>query len=174
MKAKIVIIDDDKVQIRQFKQALSAADFEVILVSETLGLVPIFEGKEHQNATFFLVDMVMPAGKLYEKEETANGMYTGLFVSRDLRKKFPAHPIILWTSAHVDEVLKAAEKHASKIHNCHYTKKIDMSPSELVDELTYFLEKGKFRSNVFKLLWKVARVGGGLLGFGADFKEISS
>ena len=172
MPTKVVIIDDDRFQVKHYVRALSEAGFEVELITNTSKLAPIIKGDMHQDASFFIVDMMMPPGTIYEKAETCDGEYTGLFVLRDLRRKFPVIPIILWTCAHIERNLEEAKRQAAATNICHYVRKTNLSPSLLVSELNYYLEKGRFRPQIGKFLWKAVRIGGHILGVGADIKTL--
>jgi len=174
MATKVVIIDDDKIQMKHYKLALAAAGYDVVFISKTDDLVPVFDGKVHQDTSFFIVDTMMPPGKLYEKVPTSGGEYTGLFVTRDLRKRFPVIPIILWTSAHIEKILDEAKNHADKTTICHWARKIELSPDLLVEEINFYQKKGHFQRHIGKFLWKVVKIGGHLLGVSADIKAISS
>jgi CheY-like chemotaxis protein len=174
MSTKVVIIDDDKIQMKHYQQALEAAGYDVVFISKTDDLTPVFEGTMHQDASFFIVDTMMPPGKRYGKEQTSYGEYTGLFVTRDLRTRFPVIPIILWTSAHIEKILEEAKKQADKTSICHWARKIEVSPSLLVEEINCYQKKGHFQRHIGRFLWKVVKIGGHILGVSADIKDISS
>jgi hypothetical protein len=174
MHTKVIIIDDDKFQMGHYKRALSAANFAPILVPTTSGVMPIVSGKAHRDASFFIVDMMMPPGDLYSDEATECGAYTGLFISRDLRNRFPVTPILLWTSAHLDSIRAAGKRHAATISNCRYAAKASVSPDDLVCELSYWLKKGRFRPRLLKVLWRAVGLGTRALAVAADVKGIRS
>lgn len=173
MPAKVIIFDDDSFQIPFYERTLSAAGFTVVHIKTTGAVRPILNGKQHKDSSFFIVDMMMPPGTLYESEATAAGLYTGLFLARDLRAKFPIVPIILWTAAHVDGVREAAKQHSIRIPNCTYIHKLQAMPNELADALRHYQKKNTFRRGFFSRLWRAASIRPSVGGIGLDVKELT-
>ena len=165
-KANVVIFDDDTHFVRDYKNQLERDGYQVELLDSLRDLPPVLNRSKHADASFFIVDMMMPGQGIYADELTDKGFLTGICVASDLRAAYPVIPIIIWTGSALAKVQENATRHARIVPMCRYCQKSE-EPAALSDALDYYLLRGAFKNEVFKKIWNtIAKLADlrGLLG----------
>lgn len=119
----------------------------------------------------------------YAEEETISnsnfryGMYTGLFLARDVRKAYPSVPIILFSFASFPDLRESASRLASKLSNCVFLPKAETMPNDLIDVVNRYFEefelRPKRRRSILSRLFSSLLLQPNLSGIGVDLKKLS-
>jgi CheY-like chemotaxis protein len=138
--SKILIVDDELATadaaphgsyMWYYTQALRDGGFHV---SKAQGPDDALEELSSKNKEVDLVilDIMMPPGKAYEKEDTLDGLRTGVFLAKAIQSRRPHLPILVLTNVQNPETL-------SQLRQIHSVKEIlykpDCTPFDLVDEV---------------------------------------
>lgn len=113
MSEKIVFIDDDnRLSLERHFAEVEGLGFEVIHARTAAQYEPILDGKKHQNAAMFVIDMRMPHGERWTLAQTRHQHHTGVWIVRDIRRCLPHVPIVLWTGLMDVDVKEAGKRQA--------------------------------------------------------------
>jgi CheY-like chemotaxis protein len=124
-------------------------------------------------ADIFVVDVMIPPGKRYEREETHDGLITGLYLAREIRQRFPLVPIILWSGTSIDTVRLLAVHMEKRLTKCIFVKK-PISADKLLAPVEGYFAKGKFTDSWVKKIWDGIVLRPGIGGLGVDVKKLLS
>jgi CheY-like chemotaxis protein len=104
-KKKIFFVDDELIPgleepdghyMWYYTDALKEEGYEVI---EAIGTdQAIAEMKSHSDIDLIILDIMMSPGKAFEKEDTMEGLRTGVNLARMLSKEYPKIPILVLTN----------------------------------------------------------------------------
>lgn len=133
----ILLIDDNFGPLQYYKKALEHSDskiYKVYHVEDPDSALKFLMSKG-SILDLIILDIMLPPGKSYKKEDTRGGLFTGIFLFRDIKKEYPKIPIIFLTNVTNPRVLDLLDEDRSlKIF-----QKIDTPPFkllEIIDNLT--------------------------------------
>ena len=127
MAKLILFVDDDKLPMQYYVQALEKRGFEVQRYFEPDNALE-FIMKENTQIEVIIMDIMMPFGK-YGADATKKGLITGVLLLDDIRKYCPNTPVIILTNVKNPKThIKFEEGDLLKI-----IQKTDCPPFELVD-----------------------------------------
>lgn len=110
MKNLILLVDDDKLPMKFYVKALAQSGFKVKHYSEPDGALAFVEEKGSQIKAAIL-DVMMPPGEAYEGEDTKEGLRTGVFLWRDVKRLCRQDmPIVILTNVKNPETLAMFEE----------------------------------------------------------------
>ncbi len=109
-KKVVLLIDDDKMPMKFYIRALEQKGFEVKQCFEPDCALEFMQKRGTQIAVIIL-DIMMPPGKIYENEETNQGLRTGVFLLKNIRKEGYCQntPVIVLTNVKNPETLSEFE-----------------------------------------------------------------
>jgi CheY-like chemotaxis protein len=130
MKELILLVDDDRLPMKFYVKALLQKDFEVEHCLEPDSALA-FARKKTTKIALIIMDIMMPPGETYRYKDTKEGLITGTFLFKDLRKEdcCPNTPIVVLTNVRNPETL-------DKFNNQGLVKlvqKMQCPPFELVE-----------------------------------------
>lgn len=176
VKHRILMVDDERVAMRSYQQELELAGFEVWHYNSTAKIKSLLESKKPERIDLFIIDIMMPPGQLYSDEKTDVGLLTGLFVAQDIRSKYTGIPIILFSNATFESVLRAARRLSSQFENCIFLRKEEILPYELSEIVTKYFKEMKLDSNrrhrILKKLFGSLLLQPNISGIGIDLKKL--
>ena len=97
MEKLLLLVDDDKLPMQFYVKALNDKGFKVERCFEPDGALGFVEEKGSQISAIIL-DIMMPPGKAYKNEDTHEGLRTGVYLLRDIRKHCAHVPVIVLTN----------------------------------------------------------------------------
>jgi len=112
---KVVLIDDDKVFAEPLLWYLEEQRVSTFYFKSVDDLFAQVDELEAFDPDCIILDIMMPRGKQYSKQETGAGRDTGIRLIRDLKKYIPDTPVIIVsvrTHLDLDELVR---KHGSII-----------------------------------------------------------
>jgi DNA-binding NtrC family response regulator len=100
----VLLIDDDNLPMKFYIKALEESGFTV---KRFLGPDDVLDFMEKNAAEIGVVvlDIMMPPGKRYKDENTKEGLRTGVFLFKDIRRMYPNIPVIVLTNVKNPETL---------------------------------------------------------------------
>lgn len=127
--AKIVFIDDERGPIDYYVKALNEGGHQVQKLDTVEEVFAHLEARKP--ADIYVVDIMMPTHGHPRLKDAAGGLASGIVLHREIRRAFPAVPIILLTSIANPDILEglSLETHTE------IKSKIDTLPFELVDDV---------------------------------------
>jgi|GEM_PF-4583132 len=177
MQHRIVIVDDETVATQFYIRALELDGIAVEHYSSVNSFKAFLAFKKPATVDMFIVDVMMPPAPGDEKI-SEEGMLTGLFLARDIRRAYTDVPIIIFSHYNFNGLQKAAKRLSDNLSACIFVEKIDVPPSELVDMVNRYFQESKLEPNrKFKV---IERLFGSLLlqpnigGVGIDLKRLKS
>lgn len=168
----LVLIDDDSVALRAFTDQMGDEGYLVTQKRDADEFVQWIGQEKLPEVDFFVVDLMMPVGDVYDLVKTQGGLLTGLFVARDIRTRFSDIPILLWSVGIFPDVVAKAEELASSLPNCAFVQKIGFTPRELVAFIDRYFEDNRFRSTFFRTLWDSLKLEPSIYGMGINLKKL--
>ncbi|MCK5601056.1 response regulator [Candidatus Pacearchaeota archaeon] len=134
----VLMVDDDKLPMQFYVRALTQQGYEVKLCLEPDSALD-FAVKERSNICAIILDVMMPPGKAYKDKDTDQGLHTGLFLFRDLRKLCEEVPVIVLTNVRNPVTLgEFSEGPLLKV-----AQKMDFPPFELAGLVDAIVTKDK-------------------------------
>lgn len=101
--AKVVFIDDEHGPMDYYVRALKAKGHEVNQMDSVEKFLDHLDNEPL--ADVYVVDIMMPTRGNPRLKDAADGLATGIALHREIRRKYPAVPIILLTSIANPDVL---------------------------------------------------------------------
>ena len=138
MEKLILLIDDDRLPMQFYVKALQLKSFKVKQCFEPDSTLD-FVGKKASQINAIILDIMLPPGKTYEHEDTNEGLRTGVFLLKDIRKYCPNTPVVVLTNVKNPETLSEfREKSLVEV-----VQKKDCPPFELAKIVDEMLGKGR-------------------------------
>jgi CheY-like chemotaxis protein len=138
---RIVIVDDEFVAMSYYRRALELDGYDVQHYKSVDDLKSILFDKQTPPIDLFIIDIMLPPGEIYSSQQTDEGVYTGLFLAQDVRKKYTDKPIIILSNTIFRAVREAAKRLSSRLNNCIVMQKVDTKPIELADVVNQYFKK---------------------------------
>ena len=136
MKKTILLIDDDKYVPDLYIKALKMNDFEVVHCRTPDDATKELDARKNW-PDLIILDLSMPPTGSLAKEDTLNGLATGVVYFPTLRKKRPKTPIVVLTNVLAEEIrsrLPTGADGPSRIFH-----KLDYSPLDLPEQIVEVL-----------------------------------
>jgi CheY-like chemotaxis protein len=130
----ILFIDDEPHYIRPYTQAFEIKNFPVKAVNSVDEAWKIINSSR-KDVLAIIIDIMMPPGKLFEFENTKQGLRTGEVFIEKLRNLDEGIPVVVLTNAEKAELLDISHR------NCVILAKKDISPWGLVDKVSEMRRK---------------------------------
>ena len=176
MAYRIALIDDEDFVMRSYCVELELADYEVLQYKSVAHIKSLILTEKKEQIDFFIVDIMLPPGSLYSDESTNLGLFTGLFLARDIRKKYLDVPIIIFTNSPFKSVQEVAKRFSTRLDNCILLQKADYLPFELVDVVNSYFEEFRLSPNtkpgILKKLFGSLMLQPNINGIGIDLKQL--
>lgn len=102
---KVVIVDDEPVPTNYYLYALKMAGFDALVFGDVDEAAVAFQEwfSRGDMPAVVILDVMMPPGQSFARADTAEGLRTGLVFYLELRRKWPAVPMIALTHAQLTE-----------------------------------------------------------------------
>lgn len=127
----ILLIDDEKRRMRTSLEYLRELKYDVKFIDNVDGAFDYID-KNQNNLEVIILDIMMPWGTLFNKEETEFGLLSGYKLLYKIRKDFGDKiPIIIYTALNREKVLLELKK----IQNCYVYKKSESSIGVIADKI---------------------------------------
>jgi CheY-like chemotaxis protein len=172
MEKHILIVDDEKIALPYYIQELELGGYSVELLSYAPEWQQLLKSPASTKAEMFILDIMMPAGGVYDQSKTGGGLLTGLYLAMDIRKLYPDTPILLWSSGSFPELIGQAKRLAKGLNNCAFIRKGDYTPLNLVKFMDSYFTNNKFTSGFFRTLWDSLLLEPNFSGVGIDLKKL--
>lgn len=168
----ILIIDDEAVSLSYFSQALELAGYRVTVFKNATKFKRSIAKNNIPDVDMFVVDLMLPPGRTYDKATTENGLLTGLYIALDIRKAFSETPILLWSAAPFPDLIQKAKQLSRALTSCAFVQKQNCPPVSLVRLIDRYFSENRFRSRFFSNLWDSLKLEPNISGFGVDIKKL--
>jgi CheY-like chemotaxis protein len=171
---KVILIDDNAWEhvAAKLKSAFSLSGHELDVFASVDQCQTLFQdAKGRCPADIFVVDVMMPPGETYKNEETHDGLITGLYLARDIRKQFPIVPIVLWSGSNLDTVRLLAVHMEKKLTKCIFVKK-PFTAAQLIALINGYFDAGKFSQSWVRQIWEGIVLRPSIGGLGIDVKKL--
>lgn len=109
MKNLVLFVDDDKLPMKYYVEALKRSGLKVKYCLDVDNALEFIKEKDYQIRAVVL-DIMMPPGKAYMHEDTKCGLRTGVFLLKDIRKSYPNTPIVVLTNVRNPKTLEEFEE----------------------------------------------------------------
>jgi len=173
MAKRIVIVDDDRLLTKAYVRALHLEGYDVRLVTSVSQCKKLLQKKKRLKVDMFIVDLVMPPGKIFPRDECSDGTLTGLFLAHDLRKKYKSTPIVLYSFTSFRYATVQAKRVARILRRCAFVRKADYPPMRLVEFIRHYFERRRFPSGILRRLVDSLIVEPNIHGVGIDLKKLT-
>lgn len=131
----ILMIDDEKRTLDSYLEELALSNFTVRYESSVDAGLKCLEENAHE-IELLILDLMMPYGQAFDKDETEKGLRTGIVFYKRVRKTNDRLPVMILTN-NVDEGIRRLFEQDP---HCRFFRKEDLLPHELADEVKDFLQ----------------------------------
>ena len=129
----ILIIDEETKRMETFKQYLEKIGYSGKLIGDIDEAYKYIESNKFKIRAIIL-DIMMPWGNLFTKEETESGILTGYVFYKKIRNNLvPKIPVIIYTALNKADLFRELRRE----ENCSIVHKPD-PPSKIITELKKF------------------------------------
>jgi len=173
MTKKIAIIDDDMLPMRYYATALTLDGYDVDCINNISAAYDILFHSSGVKIDLLIIDIMMDPMTVYKADLCEDGLLTGLFLARDIRKQYPSLPIILFSNANITSVILKARRLADRLSRCVYLLKLDYPPAKLVQFINEYFKKGRFTTGLLKKFLDSIILQPNIQGIGIDLKELT-
>lgn len=105
MDPTVLLIDEEKLPLKHYIQVLKNTGFKALQCYDTDKCLELIE-RGIPDLVAILLDVMMPPGRRFAKEETQNGLITGVLLYKEIRRLCPDVPVIVLTNVSDAETLK--------------------------------------------------------------------
>jgi DNA-binding response OmpR family regulator len=98
MKRSVVLIDDDHGPMDYYVEAMETRGFVVTQFDSVDETYKWLDDVDTPPPDLVVVDIMLPPQTRLAAEQTDNGVRSGVFVARDILKKWPTMPILVLTN----------------------------------------------------------------------------
>ena len=128
MKKLVLLIDDDRLPMKYYVMAFQQEGFKVKQCLEPDSALDYVQ-KKGSEIDAIILDIMMPPGETYKNEDTNEGLITGVFLLKGLRKCCPAVPVVVLTNVkNPDTLNEFKDEDLVKV-----VQKMECPPFELVE-----------------------------------------
>jgi CheY-like chemotaxis protein len=128
---KILLIDDDIQAMRYYVETLEAAGFDVTQCTGPDSALQVLRDTTTP-VSAVLLDIMMPPGDAYRRQNTQEGLTTGLFLLEDLRRLRPNLPVVVLTNVSNRDTLQRIPRDSKLL----LIPKVACPPHALLEEIT--------------------------------------
>jgi DNA-binding NarL/FixJ family response regulator len=125
----ILFVDDEQRRVAAFVAELEQC-FDVRYIPEVDEALSFFE-ENLASVELLILDIMMPAGRVFRDVDTQYGLMTGVYFYDKIRERAPDMPVIIFTNVTNEQLSKRFNEES----NCLFLKKKDYLPHELVTEV---------------------------------------
>jgi CheY-like chemotaxis protein len=172
MEKHILIIDDEKITLRYYIQELELEGYSVEVISRASECRRLIDSQTFTLPDMFVVDIMMSPQGIYDKSKTEDGLLTGLYLARDIRKQYQDTPILIWSVTPFPELVDQAKRLAKSLNNCAFIRKSDYLPVDFVEFVNSYFSNSGFKSGFFRTLWDSLLLEPNFSGVGIDIKKL--
>ncbi len=130
----ILFVDDEKREVESYVRELQLSGFHVCFQNDVDSALRYFR-ENAENISILVLDLMMPAGSAFAKEDTDMGLRTGVRFYDSVRARAPDLPVIVLTNVSDESVARRF----SAEHQCRFLRKEDYLPFEVVEEIRLLL-----------------------------------
>lgn len=129
----ILMVDEEKRRMSTFKDYLEDEGYIVVFIND-IHEAYVYVEQNHSQIQALILDIMMPWGDLFTREETGSGVLTGIRFYKKVRAAWlPETPVIIYTAVNRSHLSKAMLDE----ENCSFIGKPD-PPSKVVRRLKQF------------------------------------
>ncbi len=127
----ILIIDEERARMAIHVDILKEFGYEVKNIVDVDDAWD-FIAKNEKSIDVIILDIMMPYGKLFDKDETNEGLHTGYKFYHKMRAKYgyDMH-VIIYTALNNNEILKRLREEK----NCHVFQKLDAPITAIAEKI---------------------------------------
>ncbi len=141
---RIVIVDEDAVQMAPFEIELNLRGFEVTTYKTAEDCLDSLSAR--LRIDLFVIDIMLACrleSPAYTRAQTNDYLLTGLVLARDIRRRRKKTPILLFSNTSNAELLKIIRSWQERIQDTHFLPKYFVnSPMEFGEIVTRILDEG--------------------------------
>jgi CheY-like chemotaxis protein len=130
----ILFIDDEPGAMRYYVDVLKATGFQVTQCTGPDAALDVLR-RGHMRFSAAILDIMMSPGEAYAGQDTHEGLTTGVYLFRDLRRLSPNLPVVILTNVANPETLQLIQPD----RHVRVTAKVTCSPHELVEDVLHSL-----------------------------------
>ena len=109
-KPLVLLVDDDELPMEFYVKALQSKEFEAKLCFNADTALD-FSRRENKRIKLIILDVMMPPGYIYRRENTWEGLTTGIYLYKDLKILCPKAKFIILTNVTNQETLLYFTEH---------------------------------------------------------------
>jgi len=132
----ILFIDDEPDYVKPFLKAFELSGFPVYITTDLDNALTTIESQE-DDILAIILDIMMPPGKLFDLENTDQGLRTGLRLLEHLKEVYEKIPVVILTNLDKSRLGKITHG------NCLIFEKKEITPWELVNKVANMKRKVK-------------------------------
>jgi CheY-like chemotaxis protein len=134
----ILFIDDERRVMDSYREYLamkvSPEGYDVIFLDNIDPALGFLENRGDE-IDLIILDVMMPTGTKLDREQTSDGLMTGVVFYDLIRKKLPTLPILVFTNYSDEDV----ERRLQNDPNCRFLQKTDYLLEDFVSEVRNLL-----------------------------------
>ena len=138
MKKHVLLVDDDRLPMQYYANALKLKGFEVQHCFDPDSALDFVKERAGQ-IDVIILDIMLPPGKAYENENTNEGLKTGVFLLKDIRDKCGNVPILVLTNVKNPKTLGEFKDKVS----VRLVQKMDCPPFKLAELVESLVSRAK-------------------------------
>lgn len=133
----ILFIDDEPKKMESYVDEIEFSNYKVKFLSNIDEALDYWNNK-HNNINLLILDIMMPASNLLNKSPAKDGLRTGIYFYKKVRKEYTEIPIVIFTNVpkHSDSLINETLKKDTKVL---FLQKEDYLPFQLVERIDEFL-----------------------------------
>jgi CheY-like chemotaxis protein len=168
---KVVYLEDDPIHATGLRQTLSAAGYTCVTLRGAKKIREFRKGRIHNDVAFIVSDIMMSFHGLYSAKSTANGVYTGLLLALDLRKKYPDVPIVFFSAFSAEGLRVVTKALATRIGLSGVVLKPEgyLGLCKVVD---HYCATGSLHRGLVRKIWTALKIAPSIYGVGFDLKQL--
>lgn len=139
----ILFVDDESREIDSFVRELQSSGHDIVF-HHTVDAALAFFDSNRAAIRLLILDIMMPPGSAFEKDDTQMGLRTGIRFYERIREAAPDLPVILFTNVSEPQVIEKFKREPS----CLFLQKSDHLPFELADRVNELLNSVDKREDI--------------------------
>jgi len=148
----ILLIDDDAIMTRHYRDALSSQSFSVTVCHN---VSDAFQ-QNHSEFDLIVCDLMMPSDGFFENVGTNKNLITGLRFVEQIRSNGCDAPCVLLTNLNIEVVFDKVRKSLDNLEDVIIVRKSEFSPLEFSEAAMSLIDKKAFQEQSSALGKRIA------------------